>query len=400
MDQVLFINQASLGECIPLRDRTPPSGPPDPGGQTEAEKTMPHRIINFNAGPAALPLEVLNQIKEDLPDFGGSGMSVLEISHRSPIFDGVVNQAVERVKSLLNLGDDHMPLFIQGGASLQFAMAPMNLCGGKRPAYLNTGTWSNKALAQAQKLGFDPIEAASSEADNFCRIPKGYKVPEDAAYLYLVSNNTIKGTQIKNFPEVTPPLVCDMSSDMLSRPFDPAPFGLIFAGAQKNLGPAGVVLAIIRKDMLDRPPHAMTPDMLNYNSYAAKNSLYNTPPCFAIYVVNLVLGWIQNTVGGLEAMAKRNQAKADLLYGCMDKSGGFYRPTADKEDRSFMNVTFRLADESLEQKFVAEALKNGLGGLKGHRSVGGCRASIYNALEPEEIQTLVSFMEDFAGKNG
>ena len=361
---------------------------------------MPHRIINFNAGPAALPLDVLNRIKDDLPDFGGSGMSVLEISHRSPLFENVLEQAVERVKRLLKLGDEHQPLFIQGGASLQFAMVPMNFCDGRRPAYVNTGTWSNKAIAQAQKLGFDPVVAASSEDEGFRFVPKGYEVPEDAAYLYLVSNNTIKGTQMKSFPTAPVPVVCDMSSDIMSRPFDPAPFGLIFAGAQKNLGPAGVCLAIVRKDMLERKPHAMCPDMLNYDTYASKNSLYNTPPCFAIYVVNLVLGWIEDAVGGLEAMARRNQEKADLLYGCMDKSGGFYRPTADKADRSCMNVTFRLAEEKLEQEFVARAAKNGLGGLKGHRSVGGCRASIYNAVEPDQIRSLVSFMEEFARTQG
>jgi len=357
------------------------------------------RIVNFGPGPAAIPLPVLEKVKDELLSYRGSGMSVLEISHRSKWFDEIIQTAVARLKRLMGLGDDFQVLFIQGGASMQFAMVPLNLCGGKRPAYINTGTWSTKAIAEAEIQGTRPLVVASSEDRNFAYIPRDYQVPAEAAYLHLTSNNTIKGTQFKTFPQAPVPLVADMSSDILSRPFDPAPFGFIYAGAQKNLGPAGVVVAVIRKDMLSRTPDNL-PTMLRYTTYAAKNSLYNTPPCFTIYIIGLVLEWLEEEMGGLEKVEAQNQAKAKLLYQALDDSGGFYRPTADKDSRSLMNVTFRLADEDLEAGFVAQALENGLGGLKGHKSVGGCRASIYNALSLEEVKALVEFMTEFARRKG
>jgi phosphoserine aminotransferase len=361
---------------------------------------MAARIHNFNPGPAALPIQVLDQVKEEFLDFQGSGMSISEVSHRSAPFEGVLNDAVTRIKRLLKLGDNFKVLFVQGGASSQFFMVPMNLIPqGASADYVNTGSWSKKAIKEAQILKKDYKVLASSEDRNFCYIPKGISGTPGAAYLHFTSNNTIEGTQWSTFPSAgTVPLVSDMSSDMLCRPFDPAPFGLIYAGAQKNLGPAGVTLVIIREDMLERVPKDI-PTMLQYSTHAEKNSLYNTPPCLSIYMVQLVLKWIEETVGDLAAMEKRNREKADLLYGFID-GNDLYRGTADPDSRSMMNVTFRLADENLEKKFVAEALQNGLGGLKGHRSVGGCRASIYNALDIEAVRSLVDFMKVFADKNG
>jgi phosphoserine aminotransferase len=361
---------------------------------------MHHRIYNFNAGPAAIPLPVLQEIQEEFLDFHGSGMSITEVSHRSPWFDGVIEDAVARVKRLMKLGEDFHVLFLQGGASMQFCMIPMNLLpDGQSADYVNTGTWSTKAIKEAQIQGKTVHVVASSEDKNFSYIPKNIPFTEGAAYVHLTSNNTIKGTQWASFPDTgDAPLVCDMSSDILSRQCDPSKFGLIYAGAQKNLGPAGVTLVIVRNDMLERIPENL-PTMLDYNTYVKKNSMFNTPPCFAIYVVQLVLKWLEETIGGIENIEKYNQEKAALLYGLLEKNP-FYTGTAEKESRSVMNVTFRLPSEDLETQFVQEALKNGLGGLKGHRSVGGCRASMYNAMPLEGIQALVSFMEDFAQKNG
>lgn len=361
---------------------------------------MAKRIINFNPGPAALPLPVLEQIREEFLDFRGTGMSIIESSHRSKPFEEILNQAVERTKRLLNLGDDFHVVFIQGGASLQFCMIPMNLAlKGKPVDFINTGTWSTKAIKEAKLLGKEVRIIASSEDKNFSYIPKTFQVDENASYLHFTSNNTIKGTQWAEFPQAgAVPLVCDMSSDILSRPFDAKPFGLIYAGAQKNIGPAGSAMVIIRKDMLDRVPEGI-PSMLKYTTFTGQNSLYNTPACFVIYTVSLVLKWLDETVGGLENMEKINKEKADILYGFIDRSG-FYRGTAEKDSRSTMNVTFRLPSEELEAKFVAEASKAGLGGLKGHRSVGGCRASIYNALVVDEVKKLVDFMAGFQKKEG
>jgi phosphoserine aminotransferase len=358
------------------------------------------RIWNFNAGPAALPLPVLEEIQANLLDFQGSGMSITEVSHRSKWFDEVINDAVTRVQRLLNLGDDYQVLFLQGGASLQFCMIPMNFLGaGDRADYVNTGTWSTKAIKEAEIQGKKIRVVASSEDRNFAYIPRDIAFNTDAVYCHLTSNNTIKGTQWAEFPDTDGvPLVADMSSDIFCRPLDMKPFGMVYAGAQKNMGPAGVCLAVVRNDLIERAPKDL-PTMLRYATFAAKNSMFNTPPCFAIYTVQLVLKWVEETVGGLGAMAQRNQAKADLLYNFFDSSG-FYRGTADTDSRSLMNVTFRLPSEELEKEFVAAALENDLGGLKGHRSVGGCRASIYNPTPMDAIEALVDFMKAFEAKKG
>ncbi|HTY25907.1 MAG TPA: 3-phosphoserine/phosphohydroxythreonine transaminase [Desulfomonilaceae bacterium] len=361
---------------------------------------MAPRIHNFNPGPAALPLPVLEQVREEFTNFKGSGMSITEVSHRSAAFEEVLNDAIARVRRLLKVGDNFSVLFLQGGASTQFCMVPMNLIpAGQSADYINTGSWSKKAIKEVQILDKPYKVVASSEDRNFRYIPKNASVTSGAAYLHFTSNNTIEGTQWPTFPESgNVPLVSDMSSDILSRPFNVQPFGLIYAGAQKNLGPAGVTLVIIRDDMLERSPKGV-PTMLRYTTHAEKNSLYNTPTCFAIYMAQLVLKWLEETIGGLEAIERLNQQKAALLYGVID-GGDFYSGTADPDSRSLMNVTFRLPDENLEKKFVAEALQNGLGGLKGHRSVGGCRASIYNAIDMEAVRNLTDFMKTFAQKNG
>jgi len=361
---------------------------------------MGKRIHNFNAGPAALPLPVLEEIKEEFLDYKGSGMSISEVSHRSKWFDDVINEAVERTKRLLGMGDDFHVLFIQGGASLQFCMIPMNLALESKPAdYINTGTWSTKAIKEAQIQGKDVRVLASSEDRNFAYIPRDFQVDGKASYLHFTSNNTIKGTQWADFPEVGDvPLICDMSSDIMSRPFDVKPFGLIYAGAQKNIGPSGTALVIVRKDMIERVPGNI-PTMLKYTTFSEKNSMFNTPSCFTIYTINLVLKWLEETIGGLEKMERINQEKGKILYGFIDQSD-FYHATADADSRSLMNVTFRLPSEDLEAKFVTDAMKEGLGGLKGHRSVGGCRASIYNATGIDTVNALVEFMKSFEKREG
>jgi phosphoserine aminotransferase len=361
---------------------------------------MGKRIHNFNAGPAALPLPVLEEIQREMVDFKGSGMSLLEVSHRSKWFDDVINDAVERTKRLLGLGDDYKVLFIQGGASLQFCMIPMNLAVEEKPVdYIDTGTWSTKAIKEAEIQGKDVRVIASSEDKGYSYIPENFKVDSDAQYLHITSNNTIKGTQWAKFPEAGKvPLVCDMSSDIMSRPFNVKPFGLIYAGAQKNIGPSGTALVIVRNDMLERTPESL-PTMMKYTTFAGKNSMFNTPACFVIYTISLVLKWLEETVGGLEMIGQMNKEKASVLYDFLDGSD-FYKGTAERESRSLMNVTFRLPDEDLEKRFVEAALNEGMGGLKGHRSVGGCRASIYNATGIDAIQDLVSFMTEFERKEG
>jgi phosphoserine aminotransferase len=359
-----------------------------------------NRIYNFNAGPAALPQVVLEEIQASFLDFSGSGMSITEISHRSKWFDDVINDAIVRVKRLLKLDDRYHVLFMQGGASLQFCMIPMNfLAEGRTADYVNTGTWSTKAIKEAKIQGKTIHVAASSEDRNFAYIPKDIAFTSGATYAHITSNNTIKGTQWARFPETGGvPLIADMSSDIFSRPFDANRFGLIYAGAQKNMGPAGVCLVVVRDDFLKLVPDHL-PTMLKYTTFAEKNSMFNTPPCFAVYTVQLVLKWLEETIGGLDKMAALNNQKADLLYGLIDGSD-FYRGTADKDSRSLMNVTFRLPTEDLEKKFVAEATENRLGGLKGHRSVGGCRASIYNPTPLSGVEALVDFMKTFAKRNG
>ncbi len=358
------------------------------------------RIYNFNPGPAALPLVVLEEIRENFLNFKGSGMSITEISHRSKEFDDVINDAVARTRRLLNLGDDFQVLFIQGGASMQFCMIPMNfLSAGKSADYVDTGTWSTKAIKEAEIQGKSINVVASSADKNYCYIPKNIPFNDNAAFVHLTSNNTIKGTQWADFPDTRGvPIFCDMSSDIMSRPLEAAKFGLIYAGAQKNVGPAGVCLVIVRNDMLDLVPDNL-PTMLKYTTYSAKNSLYNTPPCFAVYTVQLVLQWLEETVGGLEKMAAINRKKAEILYNLFD-NGSYYRATAEPDSRSLMNVTFRLPSEELEQQFIREALENGIGGLKGHRSVGGCRASLYNAVSLDAVKVLADFMAAFEKKNG
>ncbi|MBI9089784.1 MAG: 3-phosphoserine/phosphohydroxythreonine transaminase [Desulfobacterium sp.] len=353
------------------------------------------RIFNFNAGPAALPLPVLEEIQSSFLNFNGSGMSITEISHRSPWFDQVINDAVDRTKRLLNLDDRYHVLFVQGGASLQFAMAPMNfLTDGKSADFVNTGTWSTKAINEAKILNKNHSVVASSEDRNFCYIPKDIRFNPDAAYAHITTNNTIKGTQWHTFPDTNGvPIMADMSSDFMSRPLDMDKFGMIYAGAQKNIGPSGVCMVIIRKDLLETANNEI-PSMLRYSTFASKNSMYNTPPCFGIYTIQLVLKWLEETMGGLEKMEAHNQAKGKLIYDLIDNSD-FYRATADKDSRSLMNVTFRLPTEELEKSFIEKATAKGLGGLKGHRSVGGCRASIYNAATMEAVQALVEFMESF-----
>ncbi|MBU1570590.1 MAG: 3-phosphoserine/phosphohydroxythreonine transaminase [Proteobacteria bacterium] len=359
-----------------------------------------NRIYNFNAGPAALPLSVLEEVKESFLNFAGSGMSITEISHRSKLFDEVINDAVARTKRLLKLDDRYQVLFLQGGASLQFTMIPMNLLpDGKTADYVDTGTWSTKAIKEAQILGKNIKVVASSKDKNYSYIPGNVKFNSDAVYVHITSNNTIKGTQWASFPETKGiPLIADMSSDIMSRSFDPKPFGLIYAGAQKNIGPAGVCMVIIREDLLKTVPDNL-PSMLKYTTFSSSNSLYNTPSCFSIYVIQLVMKWLEETIGGLDKIEEINKEKARLLYETFD-SGDFYKGTAEKGSRSLMNVTFRLPNEDLEGKFIQEATKNGLGGLKGHRSVGGCRASIYNATTLDAIRALIGFMKEFEKKNG
>ena len=360
------------------------------------------RVYNFNPGPAALPLEVLEKAREELLNFRGSGMSVMETSHRSKEFEAVHNEAQEKIKKLIGAGDDFKVLFLQGGASLQFAMVPMNYLDKDRSAdYIITGSWSEKALKEAKRFGKINIAGTTEQEKKYTRIPKQAELKLDAkaVYVHITSNNTIFGTQWASFPITgNVPLVADMSSDFLSRKFDPKPFGLIYAGAQKNLGPAGVTVVLIRNDFLAKANQDL-PSMLTYHTYAKENSLYNTPPCLGIYMVNLFMDWILNN-GGIEGMEKRNQEKGTLLYGVIDNHASFYKCPVEKDSRSLMNVVFRLPSEQLEDDFVKQGKSAGFVGLKGHRSVGGIRISMYNAIGPEVIKELVRYMEDFAKKNG
>ncbi|MBW2003325.1 MAG: 3-phosphoserine/phosphohydroxythreonine transaminase [Deltaproteobacteria bacterium] len=356
---------------------------------------MEKRVHNFNPGPAALPFPVLKEIKENFLNFSGSGMSIVETSHRSPLFDEVLNNAVNRTKRLLDLDENYHVLFIQGGASLQFCMIPMNLAlPGRSVNYINSGTWSTKAIKEAQVQGKDVRIIASSEDKDFSYLPYDYTVDKQASYLHFTSNNTIKGTQWQQCPDgESVPLISDMSSDFMSRPIDVKPFGLIYAGAQKNIGPSGIAMAIIREDMLQRVPDNL-PTMLKYTTYKDNKSLFNTPPTFAIYVIELVLKWLEETIGGLKKVEKINKKKASLIYEVIDDSQ-IYHGTTDVKSRSLMNVTFRLPDKKTEERFLAEATENGLIGLKGHKSVGGCRASLYNAITIDSVTKLVTFMRKF-----
>lgn len=359
------------------------------------------RSLNFGPGPAAMPLAVLKEAQEEFLDFAGTGMSILEVSHRSSEYDKVHAETQALLKQLLGIGDNFKVLFMGGGASLQFAMVPLNFMPqGKVADYLVTGSWAKAALKEAKIIG-TPNVAATTEVDGkFIRVPKQEecKFTDGAAYVHFTSNNTIFGTQYHRFPEVKAPLVADMSSDFLWRPFDAKPFSLIYAGAQKNLGPAGVTVAVIRDDLLAQAKSGL-PTMLSYKTHAEKDSLYNTPPCFAIYLVGKTLKWLL-AQGGLAAIEKVNRQKGDLLYGTIDKHAGFYKAPVEKESRSYMNVVFRLPSEELEKKFVDESKKLSMVGLKGHRSVGGIRVSLYNAIELEWVSTVCQFMEDFVKRNG
>jgi phosphoserine aminotransferase len=360
------------------------------------------RAHNFNAGPAVLPVPVLEQAQAELLDYCGTGMSVMEMSHRSKEFEGIIQTAEADLRALLGIPANYKVMFLQGGASLQFAMLPMNLrAAGASADYIVTGTWSKTAFKEAQKQGAARA-AANTEASGFNRLPAAAEIQADpqAAYLHFTANETIHGVEWQGEP-VAPagvPLVCDVSSDFLSRPVDVSKYALIYAGAQKNAGPAGVVVVIARDDMLARTP-ANLPVMLDYKLQAESGSLHNTPPCWSIYVVGLVFQWLKG-LGGLEAMAKMNQAKAGLLYQAIDASGGFYRGHAESACRSMMNIPFRLPSEDLEKQFVKESEAAGLVGLKGHRSVGGLRASLYNALPTASVEALTQFMAEFQKKNG
>ena len=362
--------------------------------------TDTRRIFNFSAGPAVLPLPVLEEAQRDLIALPGVGMSVTEISHRSSTFERLLNDAIEDIRALAHVPPEYRVLMLQGGASLQFSMVPMNLLApGTTADYVDTGTWADKAVQEARKVGSVRI-TGSTKAEKYNRIPTDGELTfaQDAAYVHITTNNTIEGTQWKRLPDVGDlPLVADASSDIFSGPIDISRFGVLYAGAQKNLGPSGVTLVLVREDLLSRSA-ATLPAMLSYKVMAENNSLYNTPNTFGIYLLGLTMKWLKS-LGGLNAIAERNARKAAKLYAEIDRAD-FYRGTAKNESRSLMNVTFRLPSEELEKRFEKEATAAGFDGLKGHRSVGGMRASIYNAFPEEGVDALVDFMREFARTRG
>jgi phosphoserine aminotransferase len=357
---------------------------------------MAARNVNFNPGPAALPLDVLRIVQEELLDYQGSGLSILESSHRSKEFEAVNDAAISLVREVLGLGSEYHVLFLGGGASTQFAMVPMNfVADGKMAAYVDTGEFASKAMKECQNIAKVHV-AFTSKEEKYRRIPAmaDIKYPNDVAYLHICSNNTIEGTQFHEFPNTgSVPLVADMSSDIASRRLDYTQFSMIYAGAQKNLGPAGVTLVIIRDDFLATAKNGL-PTIFSYKTHTDSKSLYNTPPVFGVYMMKLVLEWIK-AQGGLAGVEKVNRAKKDMLYGAIDAAPDFYKGAVDKAGRSWMNVTMRLPTEDLESKFVSDAKKAGLLGLKGHRSVGGIRFSIYNAVSLADMQKTVDFMDAF-----
>ncbi|URM32139.1 3-phosphoserine/phosphohydroxythreonine transaminase [Cytobacillus firmus] len=359
-----------------------------------------YRALNFNAGPAALPEEVLKEAEKSLLNFGNTGMGIMELSHRSKEYQAVHDQAITRLRRLLAIPDDFEVLFIQGGASLQFSMVPMNLLGKDQAAhYVLSGSWSEKAIKEADKIG-ETVISASSKDHKYSFIPEFSQddMPDNAAYLHITSNNTIYGTQWQSFPSnKKTPVVADMSSDILSRPLKVDQFDLVYAGAQKNLGPSGVTVVIIRKELLKRSSETL-PVMLNYNTFANNNSLYNTPPTLSIYLLSLVLQWAEQ-IGGLQQIEKANERKAKMLYDVIDESEGFYIGHAQKNSRSRMNVTFNLHSEDLSREFQKQAKEAGFVGLGGHRSIGGCRASIYNAVPEHHVEKLAAFMKAFKNNN-
>ncbi len=362
---------------------------------------MAKRVYNFNPGPATLPLDVLKIVQEELLDYKGTGMSIIESSHRSPEYDEINETAMSLVKDMFGLDDSYHVMFLTGGASSQFYMIPMNfLAGGKTGSYVDTGSWSSKAIKEANIAGKAQVAYSGKDGD-YKHIPSQdeLEVPSDAAYLHITTNNTIKGTQFHKYPSVEGiPLIADMSSDIASRRMDFSKFSMIYAGAQKNIGPAGATLLIMHEDLLARSNDDL-PTMLNYKTHAEKKSLYNTPPAFAVYVLKLVFEWILKQ-GGLHAVEKINMAKQERIYQLMDDNADFFRGTVEPESRSWMNITMRLPNEDLEKKFIAEAKAAGFVGLKGHRSVGGIRVSLYNAMPLEGAEKLAEFMEDFQKKNG
>ena len=358
------------------------------------------RIFNFSAGPAVMPLPVLEEAQRDLVALPGVGMSVMEISHRSKTFENLLGRAIDDIRELAGLDARYRVLMLQGGASLQFSMVPMNLLGaGQTADYIDTGSWADKAVKEARRVGTVNV-TGSTKADNYNRIPspQELKLTDGAAYVHITTNNTIEGTEWKTLPDAgESPLVADASSNIFSRPWDFERFGLIYAGAQKNLGPSGLTLVIVREDLLARSPDSLA-TMLNYKVQAENNSLYNTPPTFGIYILGLTMKWIKS-LGGLAGIAAINDRKAGKLYAEIDRTG-FYRGTAQKESRSAMNVTFRLPSEDLEKQFDKEATAAALDGLKGHRSVGGMRASLYNAFPEDGVDALVQFMREFERMHG
>ena len=360
------------------------------------------RVHNFNAGPAALPLAALERARDELIDFAGTGMSIAEHSHRGKDYEGVHDQAIALVRELLGVPESHEILLLQGGASLQFAMVPMNLLPpGKSADYILTGGWSEKALDEAKMVGATRVAATTKVDGRYHRIPAQTELALDpaAAYVHITSNNTLDGTQWSAFPDTgAVPLVADMSSDFMWRKLDVGRFGLIYAGAQKNVGPSGIVIVIVRKDLVEAGRKDI-PKILRYKTHADNRSLYNTPPTFSVYLVRNVLQWLKQK-GGLDAVERTNRAKGQMLYAAIDGRADFYRCPVDRDSRSYMNVVFRLPSEALEEKFVAEAKKAKLVGLKGHRSVGGIRASIYNAVSVDSVTALVEFMNGFAKANG
>ena len=360
------------------------------------------RIFNFTAGPGALPLPVLERVRDELLDYRGTGMSVMEMSHRSPEFEGILAGAEAGLRRVMSIPEEYAVIFLQGGGSLQFSMVPMNLClPGKAVDVLHTGLWTAKAIAELKK-GVPFRLAGSTEADKFTRVPRADEIhlAPDASYVYMCTNNTIEGTQWNAFPETgSVPLVADMSSDISSRPIDIKRFGLIFAGAQKNLGPAGVTVVIVRRDLAERADKNL-PSLLQYRTEIAERSLFHTPPMFAVYIVGLMVEWIA-AEGGVAALEQRNNAKAELLYDAMDATG-YYTSPVEIDSRSKMNVVFRVAggDEKIEKEFLKEAAAAGIAGVAGHRSVGGMRVSLYNAVTLEAVQALVAFMRDFERRHG
>lgn len=360
------------------------------------------RVYNFNPGPAALPLAALERARDELVDFRGSGMSIIEHSHRGKEYEAVHDEAISLVRELLSVSDDYHVLFLQGGASQQFAVVPMNLLPqGKSADYIVTGGWSEKALEEAKIVGQARVAATTAVDGKYTRIPRQDELKLDpaAAYVHMTSNNTLFGTQYSDFPDTgSVPLVADMSSDFMWRKFDVSKFGLIYAGAQKNVGPSGIVIVLARKDLVDGGRKDI-PKIFRYKTHADNRSLYNTPPTFSIYLVRNVLAWIKDQ-GGLSAIEKVNREKGRVLYGAIDQLPDFYRAPVEKASRSLMNVVFRLPTEALEEQFVSEAKKAKMVGLKGHRSVGGIRVSTYNAVSLEAVQALSTFMQEFAKANG